>query len=218
MIHYGYTGDAPRFTYAYFYCHEEDLKGADICKNTEDTYAYTWDDLGIFWSNHYVVFCPKFFADSSPSLKNRTDYANGRPYVQTTMDEWFNTRTITLFHETYHWKNTVSVPKCYLEDEVYTPQEVVKLAKENEKDAHINAESWAQSAMAIYLQKTFGLNKPPTPASVRNPALSTRSRSLQSAPPGFVRPVSIDSQTFNPSGPNIIRLGDVGPLFVSKNT
>lgn len=134
------------------------------------------------------------------------------------MDEWFETRAITLFHETYHWENTVSMPKCNLRPEIYDPQSVVKLAKDNEKNAHINAESWAQAAMAIYLQKTFNLNSPPTPASVANPDTSARSLFLDSAPPGFVRPVSIDSLTFSPSGPNITRLGDVGPLDVSQNT
>ncbi|OCK75263.1 hypothetical protein K432DRAFT_260211, partial [Lepidopterella palustris CBS 459.81] len=89
---------------------------------------------------------------------------------------------------------------------------VVRLAKDNENDAHINAESWAQAAMAVYLQKTFNLKSPPTPASVANPDISARSLFLDSAPPGFVQPVSIDSPTFNPSGSNIIRLGDVGPL------
>lgn len=214
-IHYGWWGSNPALTYAYFYCNEKDNPDGDqICIDEDGdetgTIAYSWDDLGTFWTNHYVVFCPVFFRPESKSLKEQTEYANGRPSVQRNMNDWFETRAITVFHETMHWKNTVSVPRCDLDPEIYEPSEVVALAKRDEAAARINAESYAQAAMAIYLQKTFHLDSPPTPDGRVTPR--GRVVTLSKAPNGFVRPVSLDSPTFKPTGANVVSLSSVGDL------
>ena len=49
---------------------------------------------------------------------------------------------------------------------------MVKLAETKEKDAAINAESYALAAMAIYLQKTFNLDEPPIPEATATPTPS----------------------------------------------
>ena len=55
-------------------------------------------------------------------------------------------------------------PPCDRDPEAYKPRQVVSLAKwENTKGARLNAESWTQSAMAMYVQRTFNLEKPPVP-------------------------------------------------------
>lgn len=80
------------------------------------------------------------------------------------MNPWRAARARSLFHETYHWGTTVSQPRCNRRPEIYQPKDVVDLAtNENTNGAKINAESWAQAAMAMYLQQTFGLKSPPVP-------------------------------------------------------
>jgi len=123
---------------------------------------------------HYVVFCPKTFFNTTKvvSLAKRTEEANGNPELQRVINPWRATRARILFHETYHWEHTVSQPKCIPkkgEEEIYTPEEVVQLAKEkNIAESRINAESWTLAAVAMYIQDKWGLSDPPVPANAPN--------------------------------------------------
>jgi hypothetical protein len=50
---------------------------------------------------------------------------------------------------------------------------ITNLAVSDQTKSATNAESWAQAAMAIYLQKTFQLSDPPLPESYRSGTAST---------------------------------------------
>ncbi|KAJ7680181.1 hypothetical protein B0H14DRAFT_2655445 [Mycena olivaceomarginata] len=74
----------------------------------------------------YVVFCPLWFSEKLISLRNKTGTANGDINMQTTMDYWRPVRARSIFHETYHWKTTVSEPRCL--DYAYKALAVTNLA------------------------------------------------------------------------------------------
>jgi hypothetical protein len=211
-IHYSAVASEPLFTYAYFYCKEEDASSnKHVCRDNQNVTAYTWDNRGWFWTNHMIVFCPLFFDERNmTSLFTKVLQANGKPEMQNTMDYWRPVRARTLFHETYHWETTVSVPRCL--DKGYTPQQVVDLARDHEDLAVINAESYTQAAMAVYLQKEFGLSMPPTPRSSAFVGEDVTEIFLDSPPSDWVSPVDLESRTFNPTGPGIRRLSELGPL------
>ncbi len=224
-VHHGGFFNSPALTYAYFYCHEEDLPSDKKKRKNEcgeNTTAFTFDDPGFFWTAHYVVFCPTFFGKRMTSLRARTDEANGDPEMQRTINIWRATRARSLFHETYHWAKTVSDPKCNLQPERYQPLRVVELAATDFKKSVINAESWAQAAMAIHLQKTFGLISPPVPEGYRGSeqtsdaaivdANALEEKFLDKQPEGFIPPVRTDSPTFDPDMENVVQLGTLGPL------
>ncbi|KAL4916199.1 glycoside hydrolase superfamily [Aspergillus aurantiobrunneus] len=211
-LHYSGWGSEPLWTYGYFYCDSQNKK-YDTCKNNPKVNAYTWDDLGWTWSAHKVVFCKNFFNDNIfKSLEGRVEEANGDPEMQRTMSrQWRAVRARTLLHETYHWKNTVSQPKCDLRPEVYNPGDVVALARNDEGKAGINAESYAQAAMAIYLQKTFHLDSPPEPYQVSEEDeddLDLEYSIVNDMP----TPVPLDAEEFKPdnSTGNLRRLSDYG--------
>jgi hypothetical protein len=66
-----HNGDAPRRTYAYFYCDENQIptKFKDkLPACNEVATAWTFDDPGRIWSAHYVIFCPTFFSSRMYSL------------------------------------------------------------------------------------------------------------------------------------------------------
>ncbi|KAJ7876769.1 hypothetical protein B0H14DRAFT_2568148 [Mycena olivaceomarginata] len=101
----------PASTYSYFYCYEPDVPKAN--------------DPG-FKPTPYVVFCPLWFSEKLISLRNKTGTANGDINMQTTMDYWRPVRARSIFHETYHWKTTVSEPRCL--DYAYKALAVTNLA------------------------------------------------------------------------------------------
>lgn len=211
-----HNNNAPRSTYAYIYCDEKESKsGLDWCdpngSQQGQVIAYTWDDLGWFWSNHYVVLCPLFFGlEKSNDLSQQIEAANGRPWKQSVIDNFIDSPGATYFHETYHWGDTVSVPKTNSpakdHPEVYPPQDVYDLARnKNTDEASLNAESYTLAATAMYIQQVFHLNDPPTPKAVasadiqsQNANISTikyEARGLDQPPDGWTPP--IPNSTFN---------------------
>lgn len=165
----------------------------------------TWNKIGWFWTTHYVVLCPMWwnFTETS-SLAELTSAADGEIKLQRTMEYWKPNRARSLHHETFHWEDTVSVPRCL--DLDYEPQEICDTAYYyGTEEARWNAESFSLAAMAIYVQKNFHLDSPPTPFGVpyeplpNGPSSKTEkggNDSLSSEPVGWVSPVSIDSQNF----------------------
>lgn len=161
-IHNAGFGQHPITTYAWIYCHEESLPRYDADKAlcTPDYLAYTWTHPGIAWTAHYVVLCPNFW--EVPSLTDLVSKADGDVKFQMDMNNWFDNRAITFLHEVYHWPNTVSIPQCG--DTAGLPQQVCNLAYHyNTNVARLNAESYAEAAMAIYIMKTFHHSDVPTP-------------------------------------------------------
>ena len=212
---------APLFTYGYFYCDEDKLptKGKKTSECGPSTTAYTFDDLGTLWSAHYVVFCPKFWGDSMSSLAQLVEEGKNDSTLQGVMNPWRYARARSLFHETYHWGTTVSQPKCNRRPEKYTPKDVVDLAKNgNTKEARLNAESWAQAAMAMYLQQTFNLKSPPVPQP-ENPIIDSSLMShdtgpleegfLDEMPDWFAPPVAQDAPTFKPDMADVVQISRI---------
>lgn len=217
--------NAPLFTYGYFYCDESKLptkyqKPKPECG--ESTTAYTFDDLGTIWSAHYVVFCPTFFGDRMASLAQRVQEGKNSPSLQGVMNPWRAARARSLFHETYHWGTTVSRPKCNRRPEVYQPKDVVDLAtNENTNGAKINAESWAQAAMAMYLQQTFNLASPPVPkeyapANIQNDSSvmaidngDLEEIFLDQMPDWFAPPVEQGAPDFKPDMTDVVQLSSI---------
>ncbi|KAL2038570.1 hypothetical protein N7G274_008618 [Stereocaulon virgatum] len=200
-IHYTDEKWSPKWSYAYFYCNEGDVpkkpekpKVPQCNKPTQPDKkvgAYTFSDDGtLLWNAKYVVLCPRFFEDEITTLEAKVEQAKNDPDMQKTMsDLWRKIKARVVFHESYHWgKEEVSDPRCNLKPEVYNARKVMELAsEENVKVARLNAESWAQAAMATYLQQTFNLSSPPKPASQRPGFLK----------PGFKRPAPVDATNDN---------------------
>jgi hypothetical protein len=119
-----------------------------------------------------------------------------------TMENWRPVRARTMLHETYHWANTVSVPRC--QDLAYSPLDVCDIAYHKGTDtARLNAESFAIANMAIYVMKTWGHDSPPTPNGVPYPpgpasesGITWLDNVLDTPPSFWVRPVSIESVDF----------------------
>jgi hypothetical protein len=136
--------------------------------------------------------------------------------MQTTMDYWRPVRARSIFHETYHWGTTVSNPRCL--DYAYKPLAITNLAVSDQTKSATNAESWAQAAMAIYLQKTFHLSDPPLPEGYRSGTASTIDGAdlvemLFEAPPdGCDPPVLNTSPTYSPDMTNVIMMESIGSL------
>ncbi|KAJ6559464.1 hypothetical protein DFH09DRAFT_824839, partial [Mycena vulgaris] len=92
------------------------------------------------------------------------------------------------------------------------------LAVSNQSKSVTNAESWAQAAMAIYLQKTFHLSDPPLPEGYRSGTASTIAgvdlvEILLDAPPDeWDPPVLNTNPTYSPDMTNVILLSGVGAL------
>lgn len=224
-IHFGHFGDAPVNTYGYFYCdeskvpgsHKKDKNGKKSPSCDEPGVStYTWDDPGKFWSAHYVVLCPQFFSSRMSSLLSAVEAADGDPVVQRYIDYWKPLRVRSLFHETYHWKNTVSVPRC--RDKTYDPRVIINMARLQQEDSVINAESWALAALSIYLQQVFHLESPPTAIPKSSPVIGgadIREHYLDAPPDWWERPVDLDSKAFNPSMDDTVMLSSMGSLMDS---
>jgi hypothetical protein len=206
-------------------CHSEDvficaslapwltpLASQDKNGNPTDNTAYAFNDIGLIWQAHYVVFCPQFFSNQLTSLATKVLTAQGDIYMQETIDYWRPIRARTMFHETYHWEYTVSEPLAI--DYAYDPQAIVDLAISDEEEAAENAESFALAAMAIYLQKTFNLPEPPKPKGSRGTIAGANLREvhLASPPPGWKRPVAADAAQFRPDMTGVKMLEQAGPL------
>lgn len=146
------------------------------------------------------------------SLADVTKEANGDPEMQRTINKWRKARARSLFHESYHWKDTVSQPRCDLSPEVYQPQPVVDLAKKDLNKAKINAESWAQAALAIYIQKEFKTDGPPVPEGYKGDE-ETLEEKMIDMPDWFDAPVKQGAEKFEPpESPDLFQLGQMGVL------
>ena len=221
-------GWSPYWSYAYIYCDESQVPAKDgkpkkpQCNSPNNpgkkVMAYTFpDDGSIFgWNAKYVVLCPRFFEDDILSLADQVAAAKKNTGLQKIMDPWRKVKARSLFHETYHWGPAeVSDPIANRVPEIYDAQAVVNLAnQENVAGSKTNAESWAQAAMAIYIQQTFSLSNPPVPqqqASADIQALFSNTtfvddieeQFFDSAPDWFNPPVANDSSTFSPDLANV---------------
>ncbi|MCJ1466015.1 hypothetical protein MMC07_004634 [Pseudocyphellaria aurata] len=200
--------NAPRFTYAYFYCDERKVPtnkephGLLVCKDQPTLLAYTFNDIRTFWAAHYIVFCPAFFTNELSSLAQLVQSGQDNQKLAVIMDTWLPARARVIFHETYHWTVTVTWPPMDRLPEVYRPKDVYDLAKnENTKGAKTNAESWTEAAMAMYVQQTLKLRLPPVPREYAptemrsNPSImrtgvkNFHSIALARMPDSFVPPV-----------------------------
>ena len=98
-------------------------------------------------------------------------------------------------------------------------QDVVALAtNKNTQVARLNAESWAQAAMAMYLQQTFNLNSPPVLkeyAATNDSVVATINGDdftegyLEQMPDWFVPPIAQDAPEFNPNMASVVQLSSV---------
>lgn len=153
------------------------------------------------------------------SLAQRVQEGKTSPKLQGIMNPWRAARARSLFHETYHWGTTVSRPRCNRQPEIYQPKDVVDLAtNENTKEAKINAESWTQAAMAMYLQQTFGLKSPPVPKEYAPADVQSdlsvmgidngdlEETFLDQMPDWFAPPVAQGAPAFTPDMTDVVQL------------
>ncbi|KAK3904903.1 hypothetical protein C8A05DRAFT_31319 [Staphylotrichum tortipilum] len=225
LIHWGWRIIQPPITaYLYFYCNEKDIPDetkndpawqpmcTDKFGDPTDVTAYSWNDLGTIWQAHYVVFCPEFFGSGMSSLATKVETAQGDIYMQSTIDYWRPVRARTMFHESYHWEYTVSEPLAV--DYTYNPKEITDLAVSDQEEAVENAESWALAAMAIFLQKTFHLDKPPKPMGSTGTIAGAKLHEMRlpTPPAGWKRPVALNAAQFRPDMAGVTMLQQVGPL------
>ncbi|KAL8725073.1 MAG: hypothetical protein Q9166_007584 [cf. Caloplaca sp. 2 TL-2023] len=219
---------SPYWSYAYIYCDESKVPSKPEkpkkpqCNSPNNpgkkVMAYTFpDDGSIFgWNAKYVVLCPRFFEDDILSLADQTAAAKKNVGLQKVMDPWRKVKARSLFHETYHWGPAeVSDPRCDRTPEIYDASKVVNLAStENVAGSKTNAESWAQAAMAMYVQRTFSLSNPPVPqsqaaADVKALLSNTtfvddiEEQFFASAPDWFAPPVATDAANFSPDMANV---------------
>ncbi|KAJ5219690.1 hypothetical protein N7468_008894 [Penicillium chermesinum] len=102
----------------------------------------------------------------------------------------------------------------------YQAKDVVDLAVKDQTKASNNAESYAQAAMAIYLQQAFHLSSPPTPAGYGTSSDSSVSIAgteiletyLDAPPSWWEAPVANTSKTFKPDMTDITMMSGVGSL------
>ncbi|KAJ5290836.1 hypothetical protein N7478_000087 [Penicillium angulare] len=152
------------------------------------------------------------------SLTEKVEVADGDPEMQRTMDYWRPVRAQTMYHETYHWKNTVSDPRC--RDHTYQAEDVVDLAVKDQTKASNNAEYYTQAAMAIYLQQVFHLSSPPTPEGYGTSSNSSVSIAgteiletyLDDPPRWWQAPVANTPKAFKPDMTDITMMSGVGFL------
>ena len=220
---------SPYWSYAYIYCDESKVPNKpekpkqNECSrpNTpgKKVMAYTFPDDGtIFgWNAKYVVLCPRFFEDEILTLEQQTNNAKTNTTLQKVMDPWRKVKARSLFHETYHWGPAeVSDPICNRKPEIYDAGNVVQLAKdENIEGSKINAESWAQAAMACYVQQIFNLKNPPVPNAMAaadvqgNFTDDIEEKFFDQAPDWFQSPVNLTAHAYSPpmDGVDILDVG-----------
>ena len=223
--------NAPLLTYAYFYCQEpkvpkEKLPHAQTyCAKKPYPSAYTYNDLGVLWSAHYIILCPRFFSDKLTSLARLVGLARVKPERAVVMETWLIARASVIFHETYHWDKTVTRPPLNRNPEVYSPKEVYDLARnENTEGAKTNAGSWTLAAIALFVQQEFNLRFPPVPKAYYPPDMRSdpsimkiaterlNSIYLDRMPDWFAPPVVQGATAFKPDMTNVVRLSSIGRM------
>lgn len=223
--------NAPLLTYAYFYCEETKVPKKKLphmrayCAENPHGLAYTFNDLGVLWSAHYLILCPRFFSDELTSLARLVELGRVNPERAVIIDTWLIARASVIFHETYHWSKTVARPPLNREPEVYRPKKVYDLArKENTEGAKTNAQSWTLAAIAMFVQQTFNLRFPPVPKEYYPPDVgsdpsimkiateSLISISLDRMPDWFAPPVIQGAPAFKPDMTNVVQLSSIGRM------
>lgn len=71
-------------------------------------YAWTWNNPGYIWTDHYMTFCPPFF--NSPSLSDDIAAAKSGQKNARILEYFETNRAVTFFHESFHMAYTVSDP------------------------------------------------------------------------------------------------------------
>ena len=195
-----HSDNAPQHDYIYWYCY--DYSG----ECTEGVQAYSWDEEGLFWSNHYTVFCDPFF-DRMSLDDQMKKYANDK-HEQKVMENFHLSRAQIMFHETWHYKYLVSDPRA--KHYAYQAQKVWNQAKDPTKGtnwAYVNADSYALDGVAIYVQQYYKSSMPPVPfhelknfdadaasAVSAPPTDNAIAKSFDATPPGWVGPLSSTEQ------------------------
>ncbi|PVH92050.1 hypothetical protein DM02DRAFT_701765 [Periconia macrospinosa] len=155
-----FSKEAPKHDYIYFYC----TNPQNRCQVTEKgaEIAYQWSDHGLFWSNHYVNFCPIWH--NLPTLNEQLDKHKNNRHNQKVMENFEATRTGSLFHEIWHMKDLVSVPRTV--DYAYQAEPVWNLAEDKGTWwSTENADSYHLDAVAIHVQQKFSSAMSPVPRS-----------------------------------------------------
>ena len=195
-----YTDNAPQHDYIYWYCY--DYSG----ECTDATQAYSWDEEGLFWSNHYTVFCDKFY--ERKTLADQIKKHANNKHEQKVMENFHLNRGQIMFHETWHYQYLVSDPRA--KDYAYQAQAVWDLAKNPKKGtnwAYVNADSYALDGVAIYVQQHYKSSMSPVPfrelknfdaeaaAAVSAPAPDdATAKTFDGRPPNWVGPSSTSEQ------------------------
>lgn len=125
----------------------------------------------------------------------------------------------------------MSRPPCHRVPEVYLPKEVYDLARsENTEGAKLNAESWTQAAIAMYVQQTFNLKVPPVPIEYAPPDVSSdpsimkidhrdfKELFLDRMPDWFVPPVVQGAPAFQPDMRDVVQLSSIGQTTQNIST
>ena len=196
-----------------------------FCAKNPKRLAYTFDDLGVLWSAHYLVLCPEFFSDELTSLAHLVERGRVKPDLVVIINRWWTARAGIIFHETYHWAKTVARPRLNRKPEVYSAKEVYDLArKENTEGAKTNAQSWTLAAIAMFVQQTFNLRFPPVPKEYFPPDVRSDPSimkivterldiiSLDRMPDWFAPPVVQGATAFKPDMTNVVQLSSIGRM------
>lgn len=168
------------------------------------------------------MFCPRFFEKEIVSLSDRVAEAKTNTTLQKVIDPWRYVKAWSLFHESYHWgPDEVSDPRAnecgWLQDQWYDPHPALLYVAFPGHGSHFRtAESWAQAAMAIYVQRTLDLKNPPAPPkqaaadiqeSFKDKSFDDMEENfLEEMPDWFLPPVARDSPTFNPDMKDVVQL------------
>lgn len=119
------TDNAPRSTYLYFYCYDW---YRNYCTNYPQTAGYTHSQIGTFWTNHYITFCDLYF--TKPTLMDTIRSVSTMPNPaaeRQILENFYENRATILYHETYHFKDTVVQPNT--KDYANGPQGIWSQAK-----------------------------------------------------------------------------------------
>lgn len=151
-------------------CHEDEYfpdKSQSKCPPT-GTYAWTWNDPGKIWTDHYMTFCPLFF--NSPSLSSDVQKGQNDKNAAKFLDGFDTNRGATFFHESFHLDWTVGNPSIvdnpdgWDQPGVYGPGMTADWAeKRNAAATMLIAESYTMAGLAIYYRDTLGLSDFPKP-------------------------------------------------------
>lgn len=184
--------------YIYWYCY--DYSG----QCTPGGLAYSWDSRGIFWSNHYTVFCDLSYGRST--MDDLLAKYQDNEYKQKVMEKFHISTGQMMLHEIWHYEELVSSPRT--SDDAYQALDVWNLAKDRGTSwAYVNADSHALDAIAIYVQQYFKSSMSPVSwrklhefdaaaayAVLEPPSDDAVVKTFNQTPPGWNGPLVLDDQ------------------------